>query len=105
MFRKFILQPAVWHVKPLEFEWDATAGEFRGDGAARVRELCDYAQAAGGVVSHPEPTFYPIRDPLHRIEDLAVVLGQWWHLDEALAKAHPVFPDDDDEAPEIQVVY
>jgi hypothetical protein len=101
MFRKFTLQPAVWHVKPLEFEWDAAAGEFRGHGAARVRELCEHAQAQGGLVSHPHPTFYPIRDPFHRIEGLAVVMGRWWLLDDVLGKAHPAFPASEDEDPRV----
>ena len=92
MFRKFILRPSVWHEKPLEFEWDAEMGTFRGADAESVRARCKVAQVAGGLVSHPYPTYYPISDPFHRIEDLAVVLGQWWRLDDALRQAYPMFP-------------
>jgi hypothetical protein len=89
MFRSFSLQPVTIHDQPLQFSWDPNTGELGGEGAEQVIALCRAAVKEGQVVSHPHPTTYDIHDPLHRVSEMAVVLGQYWRLEGELQKAHP----------------
>lgn len=97
MFRKYTLQPAVWHQKPLEFEWDANSGEVKGDGAEKLLALVAAAIKGGYVVGHPYPTSFDINDPLHSEKEMAVLLGNEWILSEDLAAAYPQV--DEEEIP------
>lgn len=95
MYREYKLKPAVWHEKPLEFAWDQDSGELRGRDAARVLDLVAVAVKDGGVVTHPYPTTYAIRDPLHSPTEMAAVLGQFWLLTDDLMAALPGHDEDD----------
>lgn len=95
MFRKYTLQPAVWHQRPLDFEWDAESGEIRGPSADQVRGMVMAAVEEGVVVGHPYPTGYEIVDPLHNIFEMAVLLGQQWILTGDMAEAYPKIADDE----------
>lgn len=97
MFRKYILKPAVWHRKQLEFEWDPESGEVRGPGADLVTSMAASAVKEGSVTGHPYPTSYDITDPLHNISEMAVLLGQDWMLSEYLASAYPAEEEADDQ--------
>jgi hypothetical protein len=96
MFRKYTLQPAIWHRKPLEFEWDAESGQVRGPDSSTVLHLVSIAVKNGGLTGHPYPTEFTITDPLHNISEMAVVFGNDWLLSPDLAKAYPSAPQDDD---------
>lgn len=96
MFHKFTLQPAVWHQKPLEFEWDAESGEIKGTGASTVRVLVASALENGEAVGHPYPTTFSISDPLHDAAEMAVLLGNDWILSGALMAAYPKSEDNDE---------
>lgn len=96
MYRKFKLQPITPHSGlPLEFEWDADAGTFRGPGAPEVERMIADAMREGVVISDPYPSPYEITDPSHKAADLAVVLRQFWRLPRELARVHPEPPPDD----------
>jgi hypothetical protein len=101
MFRKFNLQPAVWHQQPLEFEWDAERGEVRGQDADKVRAMALSAVKGGYIVGHPYPTEYDITDPLRNVSEMAVLLGQEWHLPEELIGKYPFRRADEDLPPGI----
>ena len=94
MFRKYLLEPFDRRDRPLEFAWDQETGSLRGKDAERVHEMTQNALATGSIVSHPFPTSYDIRDPLHNISEMAVLLGQFWRLPEDLAAAHPVIEEE-----------
>ncbi len=96
MFRKYTLQPAAWHQKPLEFEWDAESGEVRGRDADKVLGLVVSAVKEGCVVGHPQPTNHEISDPLHNTGEMAVLLGNDWILADDLASAYPKANEEDD---------
>lgn len=89
MFRKYTLQPAVWHQEPLEFEWDAESGEVRGTGAGKVLSLVVSAVKEGNIIGHPYPTSFEISDPLHNAGEMAVLLGNDWQLPADLNAAYP----------------
>lgn len=95
MFRNYKLLPSVWHETELDFEWNPETGEVRGRDAGRVTVLARQAADEGSVVGHPYPTSYEIKDPLHRPNEMAVVLGQFWKLPVDLALAYPK-PEEDD---------
>lgn len=97
MFRKYTLQPAVWHQQPLEFEWDAESGEVKGPGADKLLGLVAAAVKDGHVVGHPYPTSFDINDPLHSEKEMAALLGNEWILSEDLAAAYPQV--DEEEIP------
>ena len=105
MFLRFSLAPKVWHQQPIEFEWDAVAGVFRGRDAKKVVSLCDDARRSGWVSGDPVPTSYPVTDPHRNIADLAVVLDAWWVLDDTLAAARPQPAPVADEEGDYQVLY
>ncbi len=94
MFREFRLKPIVPPDGELQFEWDPEAGAFRGRDAARVQALVDEASRIGSITGHPQPTVYEITDPANNASELAVVLGQFWILDDLLAEAYPESVDD-----------
>lgn len=89
MFHNYTLKSAVWHEKPISFEWDPDAGVVRGTDAERVKALVAMAVSDGGVESHPFPTRYDIEDPLHRHAEMAAILGMFWELPSDLAKHLP----------------
>lgn len=93
MFRSYNLQPATAHDQPLEFEWNAETGELRGKSADIVAGMCRQAIREGWITGHPYPTDYEITDPLRRPAEMAVVLGQYWSLNEHLRNAHPIAID------------
>ena len=89
---RFRLLPLTETEAPLDFEWDPQSGALSGPDAVRVLGLCRDAAAAGGVVSHPWPTWYPIHSPLTDPAQMAVVLGVDWRLEGELLAAWPL-PD------------
>lgn len=89
MFGSYTLQPATAHDAPLEFEWNPETGELRGKSEDIVAGMCRQAVRAGWITSHPYPTEYAIADPLHKPEEMAVVLGQYWRLEGLLQERHP----------------
>lgn len=89
-----ILQPSVWHVDPLRFCWNSETGELSGADAAAVRALVDQAVQEGQTPIHPAPAAYPVADPLHRLDEMAAVLGYHWHLPPSLAAYYPRLPVD-----------
>lgn len=89
MYRKFTLQPQTPHDVELAFEWDTESGDLRGAGAEIVRNMCARALQIGHVNGHPYPTPFDIADPLHRPAEMAVLLGQFWQLDDELQQAYP----------------
>lgn len=95
MFHKYTLQPAAWHQKPIDFEWDAVSGEIKGPDADTVLELVTAAIKEGSVIGHPYPTSFDIADPLHTISEIAVILGNSWRLSDDLASAYPVIDEDE----------
>lgn len=101
MFRSHTLQPQTIHEEPLAFEWDPDTGSLRGSGADTVRKLCAHAVSDGYVTGHPYPTPFDISDPLLRPAEMAVVLGQFWTLDETLAAEYPVIDEPFDPNDEI----
>lgn len=100
MYHKHTLKPAVWHVNELEFEFDPDAAAVRGRDAGKILQLVDAAVKEGIVTGHPYPTSYEIKDPLHNLPEMAVLLGAYWRLDDELAAAYPK-PDEDDLVYEI----
>ena len=94
MLHKSILQPLDRRDDAIYFEWDPNAGLLRGNDADRLHEMINNAIASGSVLGHPMPTSYDIQDPLHRVSEMAVLLGQRWQLPEDLAGAYPV-PEDE----------
>lgn len=97
MLHKYTLQPAAWHQTPLVFEWDAATGDVRGPDASKVLDMAAAAVKEGSVNGHPHPTCYEIINPLHRLSEMAVLLGQYWMLPADLAAAYPA-PVIEDEA-------
>lgn len=89
---------------PLDFDIDFETGDVGGRDATRVVSLCEAAIADGYVVGHPYPTSYDITNPFISIQELSVVLGQYWRLDGKLIDAYPK-PESDEGSSEIPVVY
>jgi len=96
MFHKYTLQPAVWHQKPLVFEWDAATGEVRGADADKLLSIVASAVNEGSMTGHPYPTSYNILDPLKTPSEMAVLLGQYWLLPDDLVAIYPE-PGQDNE--------
>ena len=95
MFHSYTLQPADGVGEPLVFDWDPETGAVRGPGADYVRTLVSGVLKSGVAMGHPYPTAYPISDPLRRPAELAVLLGNRYHLPVELARAYPKAPDDE----------
>ena len=100
----FRLLPSTPSDQPIDFEIDFETGEVGGEDAARVTSLCKLAMADGYVVGHPYPTSYDITNPFLKIDEFAVVLGQYWRLDGKLIDAYPKVVSDEGST-EIPVVY
>ncbi len=89
---------------PLEFDIDFETGDVGGRDATRVVSLCETAIADGYIVGHPYPSSYDITNPFNKIQELAVVLGQYWRLDGELIDAYPKVESDEGSS-EISFVY
>lgn len=89
---------------PLDFDIDFETGDVSGRDASHVVSLCEAARAEGYVVGHPYPTSYDITNPFINIQELSVVLGQYWRLDGKLIDAYPK-AESDEGSSEIPVVY
>ena len=89
---------------PLDFDIDFETGDVGGRDAASVVGLCEVAMKDGFVVGHPYPTSFDITNPFINIQELAVVLGQYWRLDGKLIDAYPKVESDEGSS-EIPVVY
>lgn len=88
----------------LDFDIDFETGDVGGRDAVRVVGLCEAAMKDGFVVGHPYPTSYDITNPFINIQELSVVLGQYWRLDGKLINAYPK-AESDEGSSEIPVVY
>ena len=95
MFRSYKLQPLRGEGDSLVFEWDPDTGGIRGSGAPYVRQLAQLPLLDGVALGHPYPTPYPITDPLRKPAELAVILGNAWHLPDDLARAYPCLAERD----------
>lgn len=85
--------------------WDPATGELSGELAEAIARKVRSIVAYGGMDSHPYPTFYPIKDPLHNLSEMAVVLGTRWRCPPELVPHWPELPPDlSDELPP-DVVY
>lgn len=80
--------------RTLVFQWDPDTGDVRGRYADQVLMLAARAVLEGVVTGLPYPTPHVIRDPLHSLAEMAVILGNDWHLPPVLADAYPVVVDD-----------
>lgn len=89
---------------PIDFFIYFETGEVGGEDAARVTSLCKVAMAYGYVFGHPYPTSYDITNPFISIQELSVVLGQYWRLDGKLIDAYPK-AESDEGSSDIPVVY
>lgn len=63
-----------------ELTWNPQTGELGGPLANTVNRMVDRAVRRGGVNTHPYPTFYEVKDPLHNVRDFALVLSQFWKV-------------------------
>lgn len=95
MYRDYRLAPLNGVGEPLTFEWDPETGALRGRDAARVQAIAEESAARGFALGHPYPTHYPIADPLHRPDEMAVLLGNHWRILEDLQAVYPPAPDED----------
>lgn len=92
--------------KGLQFAWDPAAGVLSGRDAAFVLLAVQDALRDGTVTSHPWPTVYQVRDPLHSLPELAAVVSQFCVLNEewqsALGRITPL--DDDIDSGDMPVI-
>jgi len=95
MFRSYHLLPISKQESPISFEWNSKTGGVRGPSAALVIDMARKASRAGEVVGHPYPTPHIITDPLRTPSEMAVVLGNKWHLPPDLAAVYPEAEDED----------
>lgn len=80
--------------KSLQFAWDPAAGVLSGRDAAFVLLAVQDAMRDGTVTSHPWPTVYQVRDPLHTLPEMAAVVSQFCHLNQHWQEAlERTFPD------------
>ncbi|BAO29666.1 hypothetical protein [Sulfuritalea hydrogenivorans] len=100
----FQLVPSSSADTPLNFDIDFETGKVGGRDGPRVVTLCEAAMVNGYVVGHPYPTSYDITNPFINIQELAVVLGQYWRLDGKLIDAYPKFESDEGSS-DISVLY
>lgn len=75
-------------------EWDPATGALSGEMAEIIASKVRRIVADGGMESHPVPTFYPIKDPLHNLSEMAIVLGDRWRCPPELIPHLPGLPDD-----------
>lgn len=95
MFHKYTLKTNVWHKPDVEFEIDLESGQLQGRDADLVRMVLKDAMSSNEIISHPYPTAYQIEDPFKYLPDLAIVLGQYWVLNDALRAALSAQEDED----------
>ncbi len=89
-------QPAVWHEKPLIFDWDADTGDIEGPGASRIKEMAGW----GEVAAHPTPWVWNLsKSPLQNKTDMAAIIGYWWVLPDDLASFYPQIDEDLSDLP------
>jgi hypothetical protein len=100
----FLLVPLGSADIPIDFFIDFETGDVGGRDAARVVSLCEASMEDGYVVGHPYPTSYDITNPFINIQELALVLGQYWRLDGKLIDAYPKFESDEGSS-DISVLY
>lgn len=75
-------------IKGVQFTWDSEAGTIVGRDAVRVLDHVLAAQKRGYVITHPYPTTYDIKDPLHSMAEMALVLSSMYlRLTHDLSKA------------------
>lgn len=98
--------PSIGAGKGLQFAWDPAAGVLSGRDAAFVLLAVQDALRDGTVTSHPWPTVYQVRDPLHSLPELAAVVSQFCALNEewqsALGRIVPL--DDDIDSGDMPVI-
>lgn len=84
-------------VKPLRLVWDSERGTVSGSDAQRVLERIQEPAGTPFIVSlRTAPESQSISDPLHKPEEMAVLLGAMWMLPPELEALYPMF----DELPE-----
>ena len=77
------------------FIWDSESGELGGDLAEVIRAEAERARQVGSEPAGPQFGHdYPIKDPLHRPDEMAVILRLLeFVLPPELAACYPAFPD------------
>jgi len=95
--------PSIGAGKGLQFTWDSATGVLSGRDAAFVLLAVQDALRDGTVTSHPWPTVYQIRDPLHSQPELAAVISQFCRLSDEWRCAISVLapPENDENVPVI----
>lgn len=83
--------------------WDPDSGRLSGPMVEEVLRLMEEDWSAGYVISHPLPTPYAIKDPLHDPREMAVILSVQWRLPDPLKGA--VTPPAGDGPREVQLLY
>lgn len=94
MYLDLELRPIGAGNRTLFFEWNPETGDVRGRDADYVLHLAAQAEHAEVVTGLPYPTPHVIRDPMRSLAEMAVILGNDWHLPPVLAEAYPVVVDD-----------
>lgn len=89
--------------KGLQFTWDPATGVLSGRDAAFVLLAVQDALRDGTVTSHPWPTVYRVRDPLHSLPELAAIISQFCRLNDEWRDAISVLapPENDEDVPVI----
>lgn len=96
MKKHYECQPAVWHEKPLIFDWDEETGEVDGPGADTIKERAAWAE----VSAHPYGNAWELsKTPLKSKTDMAAIIGYSWILPDDLAKFYPQFDEDYSDLP------
>lgn len=62
----------------VQFTWDSDKGTIVGRDAAYVLDCVLTAQKRGYVISDPYPSSYDIKDPLHNLAEMAMVLSSMY---------------------------
>lgn len=99
MRRSYTLPPLNRSGRPLVFTWDPSTGEVSGEHGEFVATLAAEAVYRGYVTGHPHPTPYKVTDPLRKPGELAVLLGNLYHLTDDLRDAYPPPPSGNDLPP------
>lgn len=94
MYLDLELHPIGAGNRTLVFQWEPESGDVRGRDADRVLAIAAQAVLDELVTGLPYPTPHAIRDPLHSLAEMAVILGNDWRLPPVLAEAYPVVTDD-----------
>lgn len=100
MNRKLDLKGLNFAHPDVQVEWDSENGTLTGPGAAHLQLLIDSVLEQGYMVGHPYPTSYSMTDPLRIPEEMATLLGMYWHLpDDMIPLIMPPPEDPDTEIP------